>query len=95
MEVKIAFDTEKESIEDLKRLIVALQDLINKREKANSLGNPIATSNLTKPSQVKVEQKEVEKPVQAPATGQTSGGGRVIPYEDMSDLLSKIVSGKH
>ena len=32
MEVKISFDTEKESIQDLKGLISALQDLINKRE---------------------------------------------------------------
>lgn len=95
MEVKIAFDTEKESVEDLKRLVIALQDLISKREKGNSLGNPLATSNITRPSQVKVESSQSQQQtVQVPASGQTTGGGRVIPYEDMSDVLSKIVSGR-
>ena len=95
MEVKISFDTEKESVEDLKRLVMALQDLISKREKGNSLGNPLATSNVTRPSQVKVEAPVQTQPqVKVPASGQTSGGGRVIPYEDMSDVLSKIVSGR-
>ena len=91
VEVKISFDTEKEDIDDLKRLIIALQDLVNKREKANSLGNPLATSSIIKPSQIRVET-QVQ---QASAGGQTTGGGRVIPYEDMSGVLSKIVSGKY
>lgn len=95
MEVKISFDTEKESVEDLKRLVVALQDLITKREKAASLGNPLTSSLVTKPSQVKLETSQSQQQqVHAPAGGQTSGGGRVIPYEDMSGVLSKIVSGK-
>ncbi len=95
MEVKISFDTEKESIEDLKRLVGALQDLITKREKGNSLGNPLSASNVTRPSQVKVEaQAQTQPQVQVPTGGQTSGGGRVIPYEDMSGVLSKIVSGR-
>ncbi len=95
MEVKISFDTEKESVDDLKRLIAALQDLISKREKAGSLGNPLAASNITKPSQVKIESSQPQQ-TQAPSTsGQTSGGGRVVPYEDMSHLLSKIASGEN
>lgn len=96
MEVKISFDTEKENVDDLKRLVGALQDLISKREKSTSLGNPLATSSVTKPSQIRVESspQPQQQTVQAPAGGQTSGGGRVIPYEDMSGVLSKIVSGK-
>ena len=90
MEVKISFDTEKESIEDLKRLIASLQDLIAKREKSDSLGNPLTASSMPKPVQVKAET-----PAQPAASGQTTGGGRVVPYEDMSSLLSKIASGKH
>lgn len=93
MEVKISFDTEKESVDDLKRLVLALQDLINKREKANSLGNPLTASSVTKPSQVRIETQQQTQ--QTSSSGQTNGGGRVVPYEDMSSLLSKIASGRH
>ncbi len=93
MEVKISFDTEKEKIEDLKRLIASLQDLIEKREKSSSLGNPLAASVLKKPSQVKIEVQQPQPNVQV-KSGLTNGGGRVIPYEDMSGVLSKIVSGR-
>ncbi len=93
MDVKISFDTEKESVEDLKRLVVALQDLISKREKVSSLGNPLAASNVTRPSQVHVQPSHQSQP-QVPAGGQTTGGGRVVPYEDMSHLLSKLAAGR-
>ena len=90
MEVKITFDTEKESIEDLQRLIAALQDLVTKKEKAATLGNPLATNTITKPSQVKGEQAQQ----QTPTSGQTAGGGRVIPYQDISHLMEKVLSGR-
>lgn len=93
MEVKISFNTEKENVDDLKRLVIALQDLIQKREKVSSLGNPLATSNITRPSQIRVESTQ-QPQVQVPAGGQTNGGGRVVPYEDMSNLLSKLASGR-
>ena len=94
MEVKISFDTEKESVDDLKRLVGALQDLISKREKSNSLGNPLASSSITRPAQVSVPQPQVQQ-TQSVSSGQTAGGGRVTPYEDMSHLLSKIAQGRH
>ena len=93
MDVKISFDTEKESLDDLRRLVAALQDLISKREKSASLGNPLSTSNVTRPSQIQVQQS-TQPQQQASANGQTSGGGRVIPYEDMSNILSKLASGR-
>ncbi len=89
MEVKISFDTEKESVDDIKRLIGALQDLVSKREKGNTLGNPLTTVVVTKPSQINVQQST--QPVRP--GNQTSGGGRVVPYTDMSDILSKLASG--
>ena len=73
MEVQIKFDTEKESIEDLKGLVAALQDLIKKRES----GQPVNNASQIKEPEVKA--------------GQTSGGGRIIPYEDMSMQLSQIL----
>ncbi len=93
MEVKISFNTEKENVDDLKRLVLALQDLIQKREKVSSLGNPLAASNITRPSQIRVESTQ-QPQTQVPAGGQTNGGGRVVPYEDMSNLLSKLASGR-
>ncbi len=94
MEVKICFDTEREDINDLKRLVVALQDLISRREKASSLGNPLASSTITKPSQIKIESqqpKEEKKLDQATYSGHC----RIVPYEDMSGEVSKIFSGKY
>ena len=93
MHVKISFDAEKESIEDLKKLMISIQDIINKREKAATLGNPLAIQAITKPSQIKIESQQVQ-PQENVVKGSTSGGCRVIPYEDMSGVLSKIVSGR-
>ncbi len=90
MEVRISFDTEKESVEDLKRLIVALQDLITRKEKAISLGNPMATSNITRPAQVKVEPIKAEEKKVTPEN--YTGSGKIIPFEDLSGTVSKIFS---
>ncbi|GEM_PF-1659484 len=93
MEVKISFDTEKESVDDLKKLVGALQDLIAKREKSAHLGNPFSAS-VTSPTQIRTEPAPAVQQTLKPApTGQTSGGGRVVPYEDMSKMLSKLASG--
>lgn len=81
MEVKISFDTEKESIEDLKKLVAALQDLIAKKEKL-----PNNTSIVQSYQKVEINKPKEEV--------MTRGGGRVIPYEDMSDSLSRIMSGR-
>lgn len=81
MEVKITFDTEKESVEDLKKLISSLQDLVDKREKGEKLGNPI-TSDVKKPEDEKPQLREPQ-----PSTPKDS------PYEDTSHLLSKLATG--
>ncbi len=94
MEVKISFDTEKESVEDLRRLIAALEDLIAKREKAAALGNPLAAAAITRPAQVKMEQPQVQQQASVPAGGRTAGGGRVIEYQDISNVMVKVFSGK-
>ena len=92
MEIRICFDTEKESVDDLKRLVASIQDLINKREKSSSLGNPLSASNIKTPSQVKIEQKLQQNT--NPDPSKYTGHGRIIPYEDMSGTLSSIFSGK-
>ncbi len=96
MEVKISFDTEKESVEDLKRLVSALQDLISKKEKSSSLGNPLTSQ---KPVTIQAQQRQTTVPnvSQNNPSGDNknySGHGRLIPFEDMSDKMGDIFSGR-
>ena len=89
MQVNIKFDTEKESVDDLKRLITSLQELVAQREKMGA----------AKPMQsfVSQPQPQVQAPVQQapkPSDGHTSGGGRIMEYDpSVADLLSKFASG--
>lgn len=96
MEVRITFDTEKESIDELKRLISSLQDLIKKRERAINLKNPLASASVKMPSEFKEEKKQENTSInQFSQDTRTSGGGRIVPYdENISDSLAKILSGK-
>lgn len=73
MQVQISFDTERESIEDLKKLVAGIQQIIDERN-----GKP---QNPAK-AQPKPTLKE----------GKTAGGGRVVPYEDLSGMMDKIFS---
>jgi len=75
MKVNIQFDTETENLDNLKKLVNALQELIDHRE-----GKKVETS------QTKEEPKR--------CSAKTSGGCRVIPYEDMSAKMSAILYGR-
>ncbi len=65
---------------------------------------PVQESNMHAPSiqgQFQaVSAPSYEQPVQTakkPETskeGRTAGGGRIVPFEDMTDMMSKIYSGK-
>ncbi len=87
MEVKIAFDTDKESVQDLKRLLNFVQELIVKRES----GAPAMTATQVQMTTNKVQQPT---PTVLPTNKtQSAGGGKIIPYQDMSGTMSKIFSG--
>jgi len=47
MEVRIAFDTEKDSIEDLKKLVAGIQELIDRKEKELYKEKPQQTAQQT------------------------------------------------
>ncbi len=86
MQVLIKFDTETESIEEIQKVINSLQDLVDKK-KTNP--NGIRHTNI--------QQQTSNNQVQNNGTqnnGKTTGGGRVVPYEDMSGVLSKIWSNQ-
>ncbi len=91
MQVSIKFDTEKESLDDLKRLVGSLQELITKREQ-NKVVVPQATvTQMQQPMPQPVQQSL--KPQQA--SSHTTGGGRIMEYDPaVGDLLSKFAMGR-
>ncbi|MDP3728413.1 MAG: hypothetical protein Q8R18_03075 [bacterium] len=82
MQVNISFDTENERIENLKKLVEALEQLIAHREGKSYQPKTAEAASVVAP----VEQKA--------ASDKTSGGCRVIPYEDMSGKMANIFSGR-
>lgn len=80
MQVNLSFDTEKENLDYLKKLVEALQQLIASREGKFFQATQIVTAQTQ------------QQPQNAP--DKTSGGCRVIPYEDMSGKMSSIFSGR-
>ena len=85
MEVTIKFDTEKESVDELRRLISSIQDLINKKEgNKTSQVSPISNDNKEAP---KTEKPDTTKSF-------TKGGGRIVEYDPELANLSKYLSGR-
>ncbi|MBI5798243.1 hypothetical protein HZA98_05065 [Candidatus Woesearchaeota archaeon] len=83
MQVNLSFDTEKESVDNLKKLVEALEQLVAHREGRTFEPKKAVAQTVSAPVQ---EQK--------PATDRTSGGCRVIPYEDMTGKMSSLFSGR-
>jgi len=81
MQVNLSFDTEKETLENLQKLVDALNQLIASRG-----GNP--HQNLAQVA------TNMGTPQQKPVPDKTGGGCRVIPYEDMSGKMANIFSGR-
>ncbi len=81
MEVKIAFDTEKESVEDLKKLVANLQELIQQREHRKIIPSNVP-ENESQGIDVSTRQK-------------TDGGCEIIPFKNMEETMEKIFSGKN
>ncbi len=83
MQVNLSFDTENEKVDNLKKLVEALEQLIAHRE-----------GRSYQPGQRQAQTSTVSAPPeQKPASSQTAGGCRVIPYEDMSGKMASIFSG--
>ena len=81
MQVNLSFDTENERVDNLKKLVEALEQLIASRE--GRTYQPGQKQTSTVPT---VEQKA--------ASDKTAGGCRVIPYEDMSGKMASLFSGR-
>ena len=90
MQVQIAFDTEKESLDDLKKLAMAIQDMISEREKQAG-SQQQATGNQPQANSYQPQQYQ-QTPKPAPKEGKTAGGGRVVPYDEkVSDMMSGLL----
>ena len=93
MQVNIKFDTEKERLENLKKLVDALQQLINYREGKNPsvVKEKIDTPQIVEDYQI---QKEENTITELKETQKTEGGCRVVPFENMDSTMSQIFSGR-
>jgi hypothetical protein len=94
MNIQLNFDTDNDSLDDLKKVCAILQEVINRREKKIPL-NEVDLCNVkyNEPKQ-EVQSKEQSSKPQQSSKPKTSGGCRVIPYEDMSDMMAKIYGKK-
>ena len=93
MQVQIAFDTEKESLDDLKKLAMAIQDMISEREKQLGMApsQQLTTGNQPQANSYQPQQYQ-QAPKPAPKEGKTAGGGRVVPYDEkVSDMMSGLL----
>lgn len=102
MEVTLKINTEKEDINELKKLQTWVSDLIAKREGAMTA----RIEQQKKEQELKAQQavQPVNQLVQSVRTSfqtqavqlpkkEYSGSGKIIDYEDMSDMMSNIYSG--
>ena len=100
--MKITFDTEADSIEDLKAVLNMVNSALQKRADGNNelpkSGNEIFNAGnfveAPKPEQMMNGKYQQQQPQNAQAGGKTAGGGRVIPYKDMSCMMSNIFSNQ-
>lgn len=83
MQVNLSFDTESEKVDNLKKLVEALEQLIAHRE-----------GRSYQPGQKTAQVATVAPAEQKAAPDKTAGGCRVIPYEDMSGKMASLFSGR-
>lgn len=89
MEVQFKINTDKEDVNELKKLQTWLADIISKRELAV---NTRMEQQKTEPA--KPAFAPTPAPVAAPPKQDQYGGrGRITEFEDLTDAMSKIYSG--
>ncbi|MFH1636857.1 MAG: hypothetical protein ABIB71_00355 [Candidatus Woesearchaeota archaeon] len=91
MEVKISFDTGKDTLEDFKKLEDYIQKII--KEKGGQPNLMPAQQSAALPPQQQTSVPQPNPPEPRPPQ-KTSGGCRVMEYRDMSKEMSDIFSGK-
>lgn len=101
MEVTLKINTEKEDINELKKLQNWVSELIAKRENAMTvrIEQQKKDEGIRAQQAAQIASQAVQQPkpsfqtVQQQPKKEYSGSGRIIDYEDMSDMMSKVFSG--
>ncbi len=94
MEVKISFDTEKDSLGEFKKLEEYIQKIIREKGGQPNVMPPKEEAKPQQPMRTPPPQ-QTPPPAQHPSQqAKTSGGCRVMDYKDMSKQMSDIFSGK-
>src|SRR3989338_3364220 len=75
MQVNLSFDTEKDSVEDFRKLLEYIRQILAEKE-----GKPSVTEANPKPQQ------------DNNPGFRTAGGGRITPYQDLSNQLFSLCS---
>jgi hypothetical protein len=94
MEVNLKFNTEKEDLNELKKLQTWVTEIIAKREAAVSarIEQQKQEASQPKPAPQPTPSYSSPKPAE-PKKQEYSGHGRMIEFEDLTDAMSKIYSG--
>ena len=93
--MKVTFDTETDSIEDLQQVLSLLNSALQKRslnslpKSANEIFN---VGNFVEAP--KQEQFSSNKSPEQQAPVKTAGGGRITPFQDLSGLMTNIFSNQ-
>ena len=93
--MKVTFDTETDSVEDLQQVLNMLNSALQKRS-ANSLpksANEIFTVGRFVEAP-KMEQQSANKLQEQQTPIKTAGGGRITPFQDLSSMMSNIFSNQ-
>ena len=95
MEVMLKINTEKEDLNELKRLQTWICELISKREQnmATRIEQQKKEEELKSQQAAQIASQPKHYQAPAPPKKEYSGSGRIIDYEDMSDMMSKVFSG--
>ncbi|MBS3108271.1 hypothetical protein J4409_00195 [Candidatus Woesearchaeota archaeon] len=88
--MKLTFDTETDSVDDLNNILNMLTIAIQK--KAGNNAN--ITSNANIQSQQQLNKQPEPEQQKIPNGGKTASGGRVIPFQDLSGMMSNIFSNQ-
>jgi len=92
MKIQLNFDTEKDNLDDIKKVCAILQEVIRRRENKMPISE-IDLCNVKYKEENKIQPEK--KPVsEQPKNTKTCGGCRFVPYEDLTETMNSIFKGK-
>lgn len=93
MNIKLSFDTEKDNLDDLKKVCAILQEIIRRRENKMPLSE-INLCNVKYKEEPKVIQQDKKQVFEQSKNTKIHNNYRFVPYEDISDTMNNVFKGK-